>query len=618
MNKRESFLRPKQSFNETTQQQSQVMVTISAKNIRDDATDAVPDPYCIVSLSESGGCKRGYQEIGKTEVIWNCLNPEWSTKIKLDYKFSERQRLMFEVYDKTRPKKRLGCCQLLLHEIVGAKYNRITTHLLEDGKRYGEITVIAEELSKGRQESVYFIVSATKLDRKDFLGKCDPFLKISRINYDDTLHLAYRSRYHEQNLNPKWKPFEIHINQLCYGDKNREFLIECYDWDQDGNHDLVGQCKTTVNRMVTGQDKLIPLIHPKKVKKSKKYVNSGILHLHKVYCWMDYTFLDFITGGTQLDYHVVVDFTHSNLPMEDQSSLHRIDPDEPNQYEIAIAAIAETCQHYNRSKIFNGYGFGARLPGDNKVHYNFPLNLETNNPRCYGIEGLLEAYMIAQSQVELSGPTNFAPTIRFAARQAAMIPNDGSRYCVVLIITDGVISDMEKTKEEIIKASSLPLSIIIVGVGYDSFEEMKELDSDKVMLNFNGKYAKRDIVQFVQLRNFLPPHRVMTEEERSTAKEALAREVLEEVPEQLTSYMKTKGIFPREPDNPFIEENSPPSESFNMEFENAESETSCNTTPVLSPKVAMMSTPQQSETFYRQRRLLPQAPDEEFDALIIN
>uniref|UniRef100_A0A0K0EP16 C2 domain-containing protein n=1 Tax=Strongyloides stercoralis TaxID=6248 RepID=A0A0K0EP16_STRER len=615
MQKRESLLHPKHSFNEISQP-SQVMVTISAKNIRDDASDAVPDPYCIVSLSESGASKKGYQEIGRTEVIWNCLNPEWSTKIKLDYKFSERQRLMFEVYDKTRPKKRLGCCQLLLHEIVGSKYNRITTPLMEEGRRYGEITVSAEELSRGRQESVYFIVSATKLDRKDFLGKCDPFLKISRINYDDTLHLAYRSRYHEQNLNPKWKPFEIHINQLCYGDKDREFLIECYDWDQDGNHDLVGQCKTTVNRMISGQDKMLSLIHPKKIKKNKKYVDSGILHLHKVYCWMDYSFLDFITGGTQLDFNVVVDFTNSNLPMEDHSSLHRIDPNEPNQYEIAIAAIAETCQHYNRSKVFNAYGFGAKLPGDSKVHYNFPLNLETNNPCCYGIEGLLEAYMIAQSKVELSGPTNFAPTIRFAARQAATIPNDGSRYCVVLIITDGVISDMEKTKEEIIKASSLPLSIIIVGVGYDSFEEMKVLDSDKVMLNINGKYAKRDIVQFVQLRNFLPPHRILTEEERSIAKEALAREVLEEVPEQLTSYMKAKGIFPREPENPFIEENSLLLNNFNIEFDNVEHDNSYNSTPTFSPQTSTTSS-FKNDNYYRHRRLLPQTPDEEFDNLII-
>ncbi|VDO13910.1 unnamed protein product [Brugia timori] len=56
----------------------------------------------------------------------------------------------------------------------------------KDGKNYGTITVTAEEMSKGRQESVYFVCSATKLDRKDFLGKCDPFLKISRINKDKT------------------------------------------------------------------------------------------------------------------------------------------------------------------------------------------------------------------------------------------------------------------------------------------------------------------------------------------------------------------------------------------------------------------------------------------------
>lgn len=38
-------------------------------------------------------------------------------------------------------------------------------------------------------------------------------------------------------------------------------------------------------------------------------------------------------------------------------------------------------------------------------------------------------------------------------------------YHILLILTDGEIHDMEETKNIIIKASSLPLSIIIVGVG---------------------------------------------------------------------------------------------------------------------------------------------------------
>lgn len=54
---------------------------------------------------------------------------------------------------------------------------------------------------------------------------------------------------------------------------------------------------------------------------------------------------------------------------------------------------------------------------------------------------------------------------------------------------------MAKTVAAIINASDLPLSIIIVGVGNDSFDKMDELDSDDALLTANGRVAKRDIVQ---------------------------------------------------------------------------------------------------------------------------
>lgn len=76
----------------------------------------------------------------------------------------------------------LSCCSFLFSE---------------DGKNYGTLTVAAEELSKGRQESVYFVCSATKLDRKDLFGKCDPFLKISRINKDNTFVKIYFTYFHK-------------------------------------------------------------------------------------------------------------------------------------------------------------------------------------------------------------------------------------------------------------------------------------------------------------------------------------------------------------------------------------------------------------------------------------
>ena len=52
------------------------------------------------------------------------------------------------------------------------------------------------------------------------------------------------------------------------------------------------------------------------------------------------------------------------------------------------------------------------------------------------------------------------------------------QYYVLLMLTDGAISDMAATKRAIIDASHLPVSIIIVGVGSANFDAMNELDSD--------------------------------------------------------------------------------------------------------------------------------------------
>ena len=51
---------------------------------------------------------------------------------------------------------------------------------------------------------------------------------------------------------------------------------------------------------------------------------------------------------------------------------------------------------------------------------------------------------------------------------------DQQKYFILLIMTDGDINDFENTKDLIVKACELPLSIIIVGVGNHDFDKMKE------------------------------------------------------------------------------------------------------------------------------------------------
>ena len=85
---------------------------------------------------------------------------------------------------------------------------------------------------------------------------------------------------------------------------------------------------------------------------------------------------------------------------------------------------------------------------------------------------------------------------------------------------------MQKTIDEIVRGSSLPLSIIIVGVGNEDFQSMDVLDADDEPLysQVHKKYMERDIVHFVPFREY--KHNPIL----------LAKETLNEVPNQLLSY----------------------------------------------------------------------------------
>lgn len=116
------------------------------------------------------------------------------------------------------------------------------------------------------------------------------------------------------------------------------------------------------------------------------------------------------------------------------------------------------------------------------------------------------------------------------------VSQQNQNYLIHLIITDGIINDMEKTIDEIVRGSSLPLSIIIVGVGDADFTSMDVLDADDEPL-YSKKYKKymaSDIVQFVPFSEFKNDPRL------------LAKEVLEEIPRQFLSFMERNNIVPKQ------------------------------------------------------------------------
>lgn len=499
------------------------------------------DPL-VVLYTQGVECKQ-WREFGRTEVIDNTLNPDFVRKYILDYFFEEKQNLRFDVYDIDSKSPDLGKHDFLgqiyctLGEIVGSPASRLEKPLGGiPGKKCGTIILSAEELSNCRDYATMQFC-ANKLDKKDFFGKSDPFMVFYRSNEDGTFTICHKTEVVKSTLNPVWQPFSIPVRALCNGDFDRTIKVEIYDWDRDGSHDFIGEFTTCYKELCRGQC-VYEVVNAKKKLKKKRYMNSGTVSLLSFNVESDHTFLDYIKGGTQIHFTVAIDFTASNGNPSQSTSLHYMNPYQMNAYAMALKAVGEIIQDYDSDKMFPALGFGAKLPPDGRVSHEFPLNGNVDNPYCNGMEGILEAYHQSLKTVQLYGPTNFAPVVNHVARYAAAV-QDGSQYFVLLIITDGVISDMAQTKEAIVNAAKLPMSIIIVGVGQAEFDAMVELDGDDVRISSRGKLAERDIVQFVPFRDYMDRtgNHVL-----SMAR--LAKDVLAEIPDQLISYMKSRGIKP--------------------------------------------------------------------------
>uniref|UniRef100_A0A8C3HIJ8 Copine 7 n=1 Tax=Chrysemys picta bellii TaxID=8478 RepID=A0A8C3HIJ8_CHRPI len=511
---------------------SKVELRVSCKHLLDRDTLNKSDP-CVVLLMQSQG---QWMEVDRSEIIKSNLHPVFSKVFTVDYYFEEVQKLRFEVYDShghsslgTHDDDFLGGMECTVGQIVAQK--RVTKPLfLKYGKYAGKSTIT------------------------DLFSKSDPFLEIYRINDDGSEQLVYRTEVVKNNLSPVWEPFKVSLNSLCSCEEKRKLRCVIWDYDSRGKHDFIGEFYTTFEEMqkASGENKVQwDCMNPKYKIKKRNYKNSGVvilldLKLHRVY-----SFLDYIMGGCQIHFTVAIDFTASNGDPRNSCSLHYINPYQPNEYLKALVAVGEICQDYDSDKKFSALGFGARIPPKYEVSHDFAINFNPDDDECEGIQGVVESYQNCLPKIQLYGPTNVSPIISKVARVAAAEERtkEASQYYILLILTDGVVTDMADTREAIVRASYLPMSIIIVGVGNADFTDMQILDGDDgVLRSPKGEPVLRDIVQFVPFREF-----------KNASPTALAKCVLAEVPKQVVEYYSYKALPPRclKADSPNSTLNSP-------------------------------------------------------------
>uniref|UniRef100_A0A5S6P178 Copine V n=1 Tax=Xenopus tropicalis TaxID=8364 RepID=A0A5S6P178_XENTR len=513
---------------------TKIEITVSCRSLLDMDTFSKSDP--------------GEFDFGRTEVIDNTLNPDFVRKFVLDYFFEEKQNLRFDVFNvdsrscNISKHDFLGQAFCTLGEVIGSPRSRLEKPLTGiPGKKCGTIILSAEELSNCR-DIVTMQLCANKLDKKDFFGKSDPFLVFYRSNEDGTFTICHKTEVIKNTLNPVWQPFTIPVRALCNGDYDRTVKVDVYDWDRGGSHDFIGEFTTSYRELSRGQSQFS--VYEVRTLLCLCVLNgSEGVTLLSFKAESEYTFVDYIKGGV----YYGIDLPKSIfLPVScvspgnpsQPTSLHYMNPYQLNAYGMALKAVGEIIQDYDSDKLFPAYGFGAKIPPDGKISHEFALNGDIENPNCVGIQGVLEAYFKSLRTVQLYGPTNFASVINQVARAAGDV-TDGSQYYVLLIITDGVISDMVQTKEAIVNAQTSMTSITNFIAPF-IFAAMEELDGDEVRVSSRGRFAERDIVQFVPFRDY-----VDRSGNQVLSMARLAKDVLAEIPEQFLSYMKSRDIKPR-------------------------------------------------------------------------
>ena len=134
--------------------------------------------------------------------------------------------------------------------------------------------------------------------------------------------------------------------------------------------------------------------------------------------------------------------------------------------------------------------------------------------------GILLPIMIkVLNNTELWGPTYFhyfIDRLNDSVKQEIARENYNN-YNILMILTDGIIEDMDDTINSLVEASYLPISVIIIGIGNA------------------GRKADRDLVQFVPFKDF------------KNDGQKLAEQVLEEVPRQIVEFYQHKKIAPADP-----------------------------------------------------------------------
>ena len=253
--------------------------------------------------------------------------------------------------------------------MVGSKNSTVIVDLKEDGKVMGKLVARAEPKSSHAKDSFWMDFQGHNMAGTFFFLPERAFFTISKLAIrgeagppragfpqDDKYKLVTNEKgeewivVHESELtngtNPKFRPVYLPLSKLCSNDLHGPLKFTSYVSHLCDSHKYKGEFQTTCNDMQSGPN-VFKFVDP------SGGTQAGNLQLLSAKVVKEYSMVEFLKGGTQMNLTVAIDFTGSNGDAHLPSSLHYCDHYNQgvmNQYQQAILSVGSILMNYDHDK----------------------------------------------------------------------------------------------------------------------------------------------------------------------------------------------------------------------------------------------------------------------------
>lgn len=481
--KHQKFFSRNLNINKTKEIKTKIKITIQIEN-----ADNSEYYYEAYFLSQTPN-----QLIAKSEKIsGKSKNLQFEKFLVFDYFFEKKQKIQISLFKNT---KQINF-QTSLGNIIGKAKGTLR---LEIENNSNDILVISStEIKQNYDKNIKFQFEIQKKTKIDFSKTKNKFyLKISNESP------LYQTEFISDK--GKFNPFEIPDYIL-----SNEFSITFFN----SNNQPMGKFKTSPQHFINSIEcKSLPFPF------EKTYVELE----NKSTFTQPNSFIDHLLKGINLNLTIGIDFTASNHGS--YPPLHSLFPEKLNDYETSILHCGEIISDYNYDELFSVFGFGAASCSGGAPNMCFLLN--EKNDRIHTIKEVLKEYRIITPRLFFSGPSKLVPLIKEAIKIIETDENKKNRnYHILLILTDGDINDIDDSAALLSKFSSLPFSVLIIGIGNNNFSEMKMLKNSINKQEFTN--LRLNFVRFNEFRD---------------EPEKLTSEILKIIPNDVIDYYEENDVI---------------------------------------------------------------------------